>query len=381
MNTSDLKDSPCGRLVSTVEGHLAFVPDPLPRHLELPASLVALLDRASLAVGRLVGVGETLANPHLLITPFLRREAVVSSMIEGTQASISDVYVFEALGGRKATRDEREVLNYVHALEDGIRLLAGLPICTRLTNHLHAKLLEGVRGEDRRPGELRTQQNWIGTLGTNIGDARYIPPPPELLPDLLADWERFVNDDDDMPPLVRCALAHYQFEAIHPYVDGNGRIGRLLIILILCARGVLPKPLLYLSAYFERHRKEYGEHLYRISATGRWEPWLEFFLTGVVEQAHDALERSRRVRDVLERYRTLLLARRESANAFRLLDMLSANPFVTCPRASRALGVTAAGAQRILSRLVQHGILRELPGQRPRLYVAEELLRAIEAPL
>ncbi len=302
-------------------------------------------------------------------------------MIEGTQASVSDVYIYEAAGDREGTPDAKEVLNYVHALEDGMQLLGELPICVRLTNQLHAKLLEGVRGEDKRPGELRTQQNWIGTLGTNIGDARFVPPPPESVPDLLADWERFVNEEDDMPPLIRCALAHYQFEAIHPYVDGNGRIGRLLIILILCATGVLPKPLLYLSAYFERHRKEYGDHLYRISATGRWEPWLDFFLTGVAEQARDALERSRRVRRTFEEYRALLQSRKESANAFRLLDLLFTNPFVTAPRTARELSVTPAGAQGILNRLVAAGVLRQLPAHWPRLYVAEELLRAIETPL
>ncbi len=376
-----LKDSPCGRLVPTKEGQWAFVPDSLPRHVGLSSQLVSRLDAASRAVGTLAGIGETLPNPHLLITLFLRREAVVSSRIEGTQASISDLFMYEAAAERGVSPDTREVLNYVHALQYGIQLLHDLPICVRLTNQVHARLMEGVRGEDKRPGELRDVQNWIGTRGTNIGDARFVPPPPELVPDLLADWERFVNEELEMPPLVQCALMHYQFEAIHPYVDGNGRIGRLLIILFLVAKKVLPTPLLYLSAYFEKHRDSYSDHLYDVSATGRWEPWLSFFLKGAAEQAHDAAERSRRVRRLHDQHRSLLQQEKASANALRLLDMLFVNPFVTAPRAAQLLGITYPGAQGILNRLVQAGILRRLEGHWPRMYVASELLEVIEGPL
>ena len=381
MQTLNLEDGPCGRLVPTVDGQLAFVPSPLPRRFDLSTPLVAQLDKATLTVGTLAGVGETLPNPHLLITPFLRREAVVSSRIEGTQASVSDVFIYEASDERGVAPDAREVLNYVRALEYGMHMLNELPISVRLANLVHGRLLEGVRGEEKRPGELRQIQNWIGSAGTNIGDARFVPPPPDLVPELLADWERFLNEELEMPPLVQCALMHYQFEAIHPYVDGNGRIGRLLIILFLYARRVLPKPLLYLSDYFERNRDAYMDHLYRISATGEWEPWLSFFLTGVAQQATDALERSRRIRQLQDQYRTLLQQKKESANAFRLLDSLFANPYITAPGAARALDVTHAGAQGIIDRLIAAGVLRPLTGHWPRLYVAEELLRAIEEPL
>ena len=381
MQPLNLEDSPCGRLVPTVDGQFAFVPSPLPRRIDLSTPLVAQLDKASLTVGTLAGVGETLPNPHLLITPFLRREAVVSSRIEGTQASVSDVFIYEASEERGVAPDTREVLNYVRALEYGMQTLDELPICVRLVNQVHAKLMQGVRGDEKRPGALRQVQNWIGLTGTNIGDARFIPPPPELVPELLAEWERFLNEEPEMPPLVQCALMHYQFEAIHPYVDGNGRIGRLLIILFLYARRVLPKPLLYLSDYFERNRDAYMDHLYRISATGEWEPWLSFFLTGVAQQATDALERSRRIRQLQDKYRTLLQQKKESANAFRLLDSLFANPYITAPGAARALDVTHAGAQGIIDRLITSGVLRPLAGYWPRLYVAEELLRAIEEPL
>src|SRR5574341_1342542 len=239
----ELKNSPVGKLVSTVHSQLAFVPSALPQVVDLRGPLISQLDRASLAVGTLAGVGETLANPHLLIRPFLRREAVLSSRIEGTQATISDVFVYEAAGERVGSADTKEVVNYVHALDLGLDLLETLPICIRLANQIHARLMEGVRGEDKAPGELRKFQNYIGTEGTLIGDARYIPPPPDLVPDLMADWERFVNADLDMPALIRCALMHYQFEAIHPYLDGNGRVGRLLITLFLCNERVLPTPL------------------------------------------------------------------------------------------------------------------------------------------
>ena len=381
VNTPELDRSPCGHLVPTVEGFKAFVPNPLPRELPLSSPLISALDKASLAVGTLAGVGETLQNPHLLITPFLRREAVLSSRIEGTQASISDVFIFEAGGERVDAPDTREVVNYVHALNLGLERLNELPICVRLTNEVHARLMHGVRGEDRTSGQLREHQNWIGTRGTNIEDARFIPPPPELVSDLMADWERFVNEDLEMPALIQCALMHYQFEAIHPYLDGNGRIGRLLITLFLCAREVLPTPLLYLSAYFDKRRDDYINHLFRVSATGEWEPWITFFLRGVEQQARDALIRSRRVRELHKRYVQLLQSKRESANALRLLDILFANPYVTAPRASELLGVTHAGAQGILNRLVRAGVLEHISGRWPRLYVARELLRVIEVPI
>ena len=380
MKAIELKDSPCGRLVPTEQGQWAFVPDPLPRHVDLSSSLIYLLDEASRAVATLAGVGETLPNPHLLIRPFLRREAVLSSKIEGTQASISELFMFEASGAKRDPRDAREVANYVHALELGLELLNELPLCIRLINRVHQRLLLGVRGDEAVPGELRTGQVWIAPPGTPIHEARFIPPPANLVPDLLADWERYVNEDLRIPPLVQCALMHYQFEAIHPYFDGNGRIGRLLIILFLCTKQVLPTPLLYLSAYFERNRDAYYDRLYDVSSTGNWQAWLEFFLEGVAQQARDAVVRSRRVRELQQRYRDLLQERHESGNAFSLLDELFANPFMTAPRASAVLGLTPAGARRVLERLAQTGIVEYVSGAWPRLYVARELLQAIENP-
>ncbi len=338
------------------------------------------LDEALGAAANLAGVGETIQNPHLLIRPFVRREAVLSSRIEGTQASISDLFRFEASGARRPWGDVEEVANYVQALDYGMELLEELPISVRLINRVHSALMKGVRGGERRPGELRNEQVWIGPPGTPIQEARYIPPPAGQIRDLLYDWEQFVNESDTLPALFRCAMMHYQFEAIHPYRDGNGRVGRLLITLFLCARGVLPKPLLYLSAYFERDRNAYYDQLFRVSATGDWETWIIYFLRGVAEQARDALLRVRRVRVLQEQMRQALLERRESANALRLLDEIFAMPILTVADAARLLGVTPAGARRILERLAQAGILDELGDEWPRLYIAAELLELIEAP-
>lgn len=377
-----LKDSPLGQLVPIEDNELAFVPNPLPRQLAFSTELVYTLDEASRAVSQLAGVGETLPNPYLLIRPFAHREAVLSSRIEGTQASISDVYIYEASDERVETGDVREVANYVGALELGLTRLRDLPISVRLMNEVHARLLVGVRGQEKRPGELRTEQVWIGDRDTPVELSRYIPPPWALVRDLLTDWEKFLNEDLRMPPLVQCALMHYEFEAIHPYFDGNGRIGRLLIPLFLRAKAVLPTPLLYLSAYFERGRgDEYRDQLLRLSITGDWEAWLRYFLVGVAEQSRDALIRSRRTRDLQERYRSALQQDGASGNVLRLLDELFINPFMTVPRARRILGLTYAGARGALERLERENIVEFQKHVWPRLYIARELVKVIEAPV
>ncbi len=379
MDTDALKASPRGRVVPTIDDESAFVPDPLPRRLDLPVDLVYLLDEASRAVAMLAGVGETLPNPYLLFRPFLRREAVLSSQIEGTRTTVAELLLFEAAGPRTAPGDAPEVANYVRALEQGLDLLRKLPLSVRLLNEVHRVLLTGVRGGDKRPGELRQSQVIIGPPGSRIQDAIFVPPPHQLVRDLLGDLEGFINEDLRMPPLVRCALAHYQFEAIHPYLDGNGRLGRLLILLMLCAAGVLPKPLLYLSAYFERNRSAYYDQLLQVSITGEWEPWLQFFLAGVLTEARDALSRSRRLRDLRDAHLETLLKAGASANATRLTEELLANPFVTAPLAAALLGVTPAGASRIIERLVGLGIIRYRTGTWPRVYVAPDVLEAITA--
>ena len=373
-----LENSPVGRLVPVGDGQRALVPDPLPRSIEMDSALVYRLDEASRAVATLAGVGETIPNPHLLTQPFLRREAVLSSRIEGTQASLSDLYLYEA--SQKPRMDVLEVHNYVKALEEGITLLDKLPICLRLINSLHSTLLSGMRGERERPGEIRTAQVWIGRPGSPLEEARFVPPPPSHVLDALDDWERFANEGLRMPPLVQCALLHYQFEAIHPYRDGNGRVGRLLIVLFLCARSILPVPLLYLSAYFERDRQRYYDELLNVSVTGDWDAWLHYFLAGVIQQSNDSLIRARQIRELHEKYRDLALSKRGSANSSKMADLLFIRPYVTAPLTSTELGITHAGARRILDRFVEMGLLHLIPNTWPRVYGARELVDIIDAP-
>ena len=377
-----LNESPCGRLVPTIERQMAFVPASLPRELRLSPELVLLLDGASRAVSTLAGVGETVPNPHLLARPFARREAVLSSRIEGTVASLSDVFKYEAVSKRRASDgDTAEVFNYVRALEYGIQRLDNLPISFRLVNELHEILMAGVRGENRSPGRFREEQVWIGAPESRIQEARFIPPPPMYLRDLFYNWEDFVNNSQRLPPLIRCALMHYQIETIHPFSDGNGRIGRLMITLFLCATKILTTPLLYLSAYFERNREKYYDELFNVSLTGDWERWLTYFLQGIYIESRDVLARIRHVRQLEDEWRTLLLDRRESSNGLRLLEELFANPVVTASRVSELLGVSDPGARRVLKRLIDAGILSRIEGTWPNLYIAQQLIDEINRPI
>jgi Fic family protein len=355
------------------------MPNPLPPPIQLTDNLVNRLSEADRALGTLNGMGATLPNPHLLIVPFTRREAVLSSKIEGTMASLSDLFQFEA--GREAAvpGDVREVANYVRAMEYGLQRSSELPLSTRLVRELHERLLTGVRGEHYTPGEFRTSQNWIGTPGCTLDEATFVPPPPDEMPALLSDWERFLHAPSRFPPLIECALMHYQFEATHPFLDGNGRVGRLLITLYLVARGHLSQPLLYLSAFFEAHRDEYYRRLLAVSQRGDWEGWLEFFLSGVAEQSGDAVKRSRRIIDLQEDYRARLYAAKAPSSAIRLIDVFFQSPVVTIRAAASAIGVSYPGAAWALNKLVEAGMVRELgPFKRGRMFFAEELVRRIE---
>ena len=369
-----------GSLTPTIEGQQAFVPSSLPKELNMSPRLVGLLDRASRAVATLDGVGETIQNPHLLIRPLIRREALLSSRIEGTVASLSDVFSYEATE-RSASDDVREVINYVTAMELGILSLEELPISLRLVNLVHERLMTGVRGQQKRPGELRARQVWIGAPGSSIREARFIPPPPDRLRGLFLDWEWFANEPLEMPPLVRCALMHYQIEAIHPYEDGNGRIGRLLITLYLIASEVLSSPLLYLSAYFERDRQRYYDELFNVSAAGDWERWLSYFLTGVLDESRDVLARIRRLRELHDGYRQVLQGRRAAASALRLLDELFANPIMTVRGAAETLDMSIAGARGVLNRLVEADLVRVDETTWPPLYIAQEVLEILQSPV
>jgi Fic family protein len=306
----------------------------------------------------------------------VRREAVLSSRIEGTRASLSDLLLDEADGDRPADADVREVRNYVAALEDGLARLRDLPLSLRLVRELHERLMQGVRGDRATPGEFRRSQNWIGPAGSTPATAPYVPPPPQEMMDCLANWEQFLHDRAGFPDLVQCALMHEQFEAIHPFLDGNGRVGRLLISLFLVERGRLSEPLLYLSDYIEAHRQEYYDSLQRVRTEGDWLGWLHFFLAGVEQTARAAVRQASRLMDLRESYRQRLSRK---PNALKLLDELFVNPYLTATRAAQILGVTAPTARQAITLLQEQGLLGEMTGRSwGRIYLARPILEAIE---
>jgi len=380
MNPEEFRASTSGKVIRTIEGYWAFVPHPLPPPIAYDRETVELLSDADRGLGRLAGIGQLLPNPHLLITPYIRREAVLSSRIEGTRASLSDLLYFEAAEEEPPSApDVQEVRNYVRAMEYGLKRLEKLPLSLRLVREIHAQLMAGVRGAERRPGELRQVQNWIGPPGCSLAEATFVPPPVSEMEAALGEWEKFLHDAKDMPPLVQCALMHYQFEAIHPFVDGNGRVGRLLITFFLCERGHLPQPLLYLSAFFEQHRAEYYGRLLGVSKSGDWMGWIKFFLQGIATQASAAADDSRRIIALQRRYRELLQQRKASPTAIATMEELFLNPYVTATRLSKRLKVSFPAVQSTIDWLVKAGVLREITGrQRNRIYCSEELLRAIE---
>ena len=380
MQPDDLTEDASGGLRSVGERAWAFVPAPLPPPGYLTPRVASILAEAERALGALGGLGRNMANPHLLIRPFLRREAVLSSRIEGTRSEDQDLLLFEIEPTTPPEADVEEVANYVKAMEHGLRRAPDLPISKRLIRELHERLMSGVRGEDRAPGEFRRVNVWLG--GTSLEDARYVPPPPgELLPALEA-WERFLNEDRDVPTLVRIAMGHYQFEAIHPFLDGNGRVGRLLITLALCVEQILPQPLLYPSAYFERNREAYYDHLLAVSTKGQWGEWLCFFLEGLRTQAVDAQERIARLQQLLADYRARFQTARSSALTLKLIDALFETPMIDFHRAKAALGAKDPTVYKHINALVDSGILAEITGkERNRIWLAREILAAIRDPL
>jgi Fic family protein len=361
-------------------GYSALVPAPLPPALTWTPRLIGVLSDADRLIGRLAGEGGRLPNPHILMRPFVRREAVLSSKIEGTQATLGELLAAEAGAAvDRSPEDLREVGNYVVALEHGIARLKKLPISVRLIRELHEKLMTGVRGHHATPGQFRTTQNWIGKPGSTLATASFIPPPPGEVATSLAAWEKFVHASD-LPPLVTIALAHYQFEAIHPFLDGNGRVGRLLITLFLIERKILPTPLLYLSAFFEAARRDYYETLRAVSERGAWPEWLEYFLLGIARMSEDALNRATRINDLVARWKAKLAG--ESTNTpMRLIDLLAANPFITSTGAARQLEIAFTTAQRAIERLERNGIVQQTTdARRNRVYCARPLLDILEEP-
>jgi len=382
MNVSQPRGSSSGRLVPIVggewSGHLGFVPNDLPPTIVWDSHLAVLTSEADRALGTLSGQGENLPNPRLLILPFMRKEAVVSSRIEGTQSTLSDLLRFEATTKEGGT-DVREVHNHVRAMAHGLERLATLPLSLRLIREIHSILLEGVRGEKARPGEFRQKPNWIGSDGCTLDEATFVPPPVPEMNESLHELERFMSANISIPPLIKVAMIHYQFEAIHPFLDGNGRIGRLLVVFLLCEQRLLSQPLLYISDFFERHRQEYYDLLLAVSEKGAWRGWVEFFLKAVAEQALDAVSRSRSLVSLQHEYRRLAQDEHLTPSALRLVDCLFEMPILTVPQVQRELGLTWPGAKNVVQSFVDQAILRPVnETSRPRLYVADRILEILD---
>ncbi|MCC7369300.1 MAG: Fic family protein [Chloroflexi bacterium] len=349
------------------QGHRAFRPAPLPPDppLIFDSTMIRLLSSADQALGRLDGVARTMPNPDLFVAMYVRQEAVLSSRIEGTQSTLDDVLAFELdAQSREVPRDVEEVVNYVRAMNYGLARVASLPPSRRLLREIHAELLQGVRGADKRPGEFRNQQNYIGVGGAPIERATFVPPCPEDMEAALDDFERFLNADADLPPLIHCGLAHAQFETIHPFMDGNGRVGRLLITFLLCFRGVLHRPLLYLSAFLANNRVEYYDRLTAIRERGDWEGWLRFFLRGVGETADEAAWTAQRILELRESHRGMLQERGTSPHAHRLLDLLFERPLLNVGFIEQTLAVAYVTANKLVEQFQRLGILEETTGQR-----------------
>lgn len=365
-----------GHLVKTSEGAPAFVPDPPPRELELSKDAIRVLAEAANELGVLNGIGRRLPNPVLLISPYLRREAVLSSRIEGTQTTISDLYAAEA--GQLslvAASDVREVQNYVMAHEYGLSRLGTLPLSLRFIRELHERLMGGVRGQGHQPGKFRTYQNWIGA--PTAADASYVPPPVPQMKERLHEFEAYLHTTSD-PPLVQAAVMHYTFEAIHPFGDGNGRVGRLLIPIFLADRGLLPAPLLYLSAYFERNRRVYYDALMSVSTHGAWDSWVRYFLNGIRTQAVEAAELADSLLALQARHRQLLHERHSTGNALALSDELFITPLIDAAAAANVLNVSLPTARSTINVLVDSGILREVTGRSwGRVYQADGILELL----
>jgi len=381
MRSGDFRSTKAGKAIRTRNGYWAFIPAPLPPELDWSPALLTTLSEAERELAKLTTVAGNFPFPHLLIQPFIRREAVLSSRIEGTRASLTDLYNYESAQMSFLERDDdvREVHNYVLALDYGLERLQTLPVSQRLIRELHARLMEGVRGGQFTPGEFRKTQNWIGAAGSTIETATYVPPPVDEMKTALGAMETFIHADTELPALVRAGLIHYQFEAIHPFLDGNGRVGRLLVLLLLCEWGVLSQPLLNLSAYFEHYRQEYYDHLLAVSQHGKWEEWLRFFLRGISAQAQDSVFRMTRLQGIRTRYEELVQADNNPQRMSAVIDFIFSRPILTLRQLETALDIPYMAAKRYVDKLVEAGVLKETTGNaRNRVFMAYEVFQALE---
>lgn len=378
MDPKDFRSQDAGKTILTPTGFWAFLPNPLPPNITWSLSLVSTLTEAERDLSRLAVMVSVFPFSRLLIQPFIRSEAVISSRIEGTHASLVDLYTFETdqLSFFEKTEDVREVFNYVRAMDYGLERLKTLPVSLRLIRELHGKLMENVRGGALTPGEFRRSQNWIGPAGSIPSTAPFVPPPVEEMNQALDALEKFIHTVTEIPPLIRAGLIYYQFEAIHPFLDGNGRVGRLLIVLLLCEWGLLPQPVLNLSAYIEHYRQEYYDHLLSVSQQGTWESWLRFFLRGVSEQAREGVIRMERLREIRESYQAIIEKERNPERMAAVVDFLFSRPILSVRQASDGLGIPFKTARNYLAKLERVGVLREITGfARNRIFQADEIIK------
>ncbi|MCF7954804.1 MAG: Fic family protein [Phycisphaerae bacterium] len=373
-------NKPSGKLVNCA-GYEAFVPNALPPEIDWNDRLIRSLSDADRLIGQLSGEGKQLPNPHLLIRPFIKREAVLSSRIEGTQATLGELLANDAGASVNRSPDDlKEVGNYVKALDHGIERLETFPLSLRLIREIHEKLMEGVRGDFATPGQFRKSQNWIGPAGCTLQNATYIPPSADLMLDCLGQLEKFFHETN-VPPLIQAGLLHYQFEAIHPFLDGNGRVGRLLITLFLIERKVLATPLLYLSSFFEATRSEYYSRLLAVSQNSEWNLWLEYFLNGIARMSEDALSRAERINLLIKKWREMV-AEQKPKILFEVIGLLAENPFWTTKKIAERLNVAFTTAQRAINLLQEKQIISQIDqAQRDRVFCAKAIMHILdEAP-
>lgn len=381
MKPNDFSSPETGQVILTQQGYYAFVPAPLPPKLNWALPLISALSEAERDLSRLATLTGSFPFPRLLLQAFIRREAVLSSRIEGTRATLAELYTYESaqLSFLEKQDDVREVHNYVTALDYGLGRLKSFPMSLRFIREIHEKLMQGVRGGNLTPGEFRRTQNWIGAAGSTLTTATYVPPPVDEMNLALADLEKFIHANIDIPILVRAAMIHYQFEAIHPFLDGNGRIGRLLMALLFAEWQVLPQPLLNLSVYFERYRQEYYDHLLAVSQRGDWEAWLRFFLRGVSAQAQDSVVRMERLEAIRARYQSIVNSERNSERMGAVVDFLFGRPILTAKQLSEGMGMPFKTARQYIEKLVQAGVVREVTGYaRNQIYRADEIFKALD---
>jgi len=380
MKPEIFKKSNSGKCIRTLEGYWAFIPNPLPPSVTFDEEMTLLLSKADRLMGELKGTGHTLPNPYLLITPYTQREAVSSSQIEGTQASLNDLLLLEAGGtGQNNLADIQEVQNYARALEVGVKRMGKLPISTRFLKELHSILMRGVRGHHTTPGELRVTQNWIGSPGCLLPDAKHVPPPVKEMAACLSDLEQYIHSDPKEPLLIQCAFIHYQFEAIHPFLDGNGRLGRLLILFLMLERGMLSQPILYLSSFFYRYRTEYYTRLFEVSQKGAWNEWIKFFLRGVCEQSQAAITDAKHLTHLQEEiFEKVRKQKNVPETVTKIIEELFQNPIISVSHLSKKWKLPYNSVNHGVKRLVKMKILTEKTGGlRNKIYVCPQLLELI----